>query len=118
MWKYIQFSHCSKITNNQPKQVYIGASARKTVKRLKEHEHAIRCFNDRTTPGEHMMQKHLNDKPRKIEKKINIQNMLNQFHIEIVKKCKNPLDTYLSEALEIKKGTSNMNNMSGNGFIR
>ena len=85
---------------------------------MKEHEHSTRYFNDRTTPGEHMMLKHKENKPRKIERKINIQNMFNQFHVEILKRCKNPLDTYLSEALEIKKGVANMNKMTGNGFIR
>ena len=107
-----------KNCTNQPKQFYIGASGRKAAKRLKDHEHAIRHFNKRTTPGEHMLLKHPTLKPRRIENKVNIPNMLKHFNIEVIKRCKDPLDTYLSEAVTIIKEVPNMNNMMGNGFIR
>ena len=98
---------------------YIGATARKTIKRLEEHEHSVRKFNKRTTSGEHMALKHKRNKPRKsLPNQINFKNLLKHYKVEILKTCKDPLECFISEGLYIKKLSPNLNNHLENGFIK
>ena len=105
-----------KTTNSN----YIGATNRKITKRLEEHEHSIRKFNNRTTTGEHMLLKHKRNKPRKqLPNKINFQNLFKHYKVEILKQCKDPLETYIVEQMNIKKKDSaTLNNYQTNGFIK
>ena len=105
-----------KTTNSN----YIGATNRKITKRQEEHEHSIRKFNNRTTTGEHMLLKHKRNKPRKqLPNKINFQNLFKHYKVEILKQCKDPLETYIVEQMNIKKKDSaTLNNNQTNGFIK
>ena len=65
--------------------------------------------------GEH----HKRNKPRKdLPNKINFNNLLKHYKIEILKKCKDPLECFISEALYIKKESPTINNHLENAFIK
>ena len=98
---------------------YIGATNRKVIKHLEEHEHSIRKLNTRTTPGEHMVLKNKRNKPRKpLPNKINFKNLFKHYKVEILKQCKDPLETYIVECMNIKKSVPTLNNILTNGFIK
>ena len=79
----------------------------------------LRKFNKRTSPGEHMAEKHKRNKPRKnVPNTINFKNLLKHYDIEILKKCKDPLECFISEGIYIKKQSPNINSHLENGFIK
>ena len=89
---------------------YIGATARKAIKILEEHEHSVRKFNNRTSPGEHMAEHHKRNKPRKnVPNKINFKNLLKHYKIEILKKYNDLLECFMTEGIYIKKESPTIN---------
>ena len=114
-------NHCTKnVTDNITKKKnnkYIGASRRIALKRLGEHEQSVRRFNNRTTLGQHMMEKHDNLKPKKFGRQSDFKNLFTHFKPRILKTCKDSLGTFVTEGLAIKYNKPSLNNMQGNGFL-
>ena len=99
-------------------ELYIGASRRPAIDRFSEHEHSTRKFNDRTTLGQHQMEKHINSKPLHIPNKVSFQNLLDNYDLKIEKTAKDTLELFLKEHIQIQKSRPQINNYTGNGFIR
>ena len=104
-------------------QRYLGATARITLGRVNEHESSVRLLNNRTTLGEHML-KHMEEDGMEGELgnvgkngKRDYDNFLKNYEFKIHKKCKDKLETFLTEHYEILKTKPELNNMTGNGFI-
>lgn len=89
---FIYSAQCRKC-----QELYIGASRRPAHERFSEHEHSTRKFNDRTTLGQHLMEKHMSSKPLNIPNKVDYTNLLNQYHLKIEKTAKDTLELFLKE---------------------
>ena len=101
---FIYRAHCLKCQNE-----YIGCSARPASERLKEYESSIRLThqNKRTALGQHKKEKHALEN-----------NDINEIYkFEILAKAKDPLGTFLKEALLIKKHSPVINGQITNGFV-
>ena len=102
---------------------YLGATARITLGRLNEHESSFRLLNNRTTLGEHALE-HMEEDGTDIDSaridrkgRRDYDNFFNTYEFKIHKKCKDTLETFLTEQYEILKIKPELNNMTGNGFI-
>ena len=107
---------CPKPSNNNKPNAYIGASRRKLIKRLKEHEASARRFNDRTSLGEHMLKVHDNLKPTTFPRP-DLNTFFKNFTCQIINHGKDTLDTFLKENLAIKSQKPQLNTMSTNGYF-
>ena len=105
------------LCQNGPQQSYIGASRRRPIHRLKEHEASSRRFNNRTSIGQHMKKHHSDLEPDNITRKVNLPNFFTIFTPNIVERGKDTLDTFIREGLTIRQKNPTMYNMQGNGFV-
>ena len=97
---------------------YVGASRRATPNRFKQHEASVRRFNDRTSLGQHMIAQHPDLKPAEIKReKPQIRTFFERFQPEILRKCSDTLDTFITEGLMISALRPKLNNMNSNGFL-
>ena len=110
---FIYSAQCRKC-----QELYIGASRRPAHERFSEHEHSTRKFNDRTTLGQHLMEKHMSSKPLNIPNKVDYNNLLNQYNLKIEKTAKDTLELFLKEHIQLQKVKPKINNYMENGFIR
>ena len=110
---FVYSAQCKKCN-----ELYVGASRRPSLERFGEHEHSTRKFNDRTTLGQHLLEKHINSKPNIIPNKVSFQNLLNNYSLKIEKSAKDTLDLFIKENIQLQKLKPKINNYTGNGFIR
>ena len=110
---FVYSAQCKKCN-----ELYIGASRRPAHERFGEHEHSTRKYNDRTTLGQHLLEKHLSSKPLNIPNKVNFQNLLNNYDLKIEKTAKDTLELFLKEHIQLQKVSPKINNYMENGFIR
>ena len=99
---------------------YIGCSRKFVDQRFEQHESSVRRYNNITALGQHMCTAHPDLKIPAADVKrgtIDMSNFLKNFTPEILKSCKDTLDTYLWEGLMIRDKKPSLNNMQTNGFI-
>ena len=116
---YIYKFTCNNCTSNtQNNNFYIGASRRKLLKRLNEHEASARRFNNNTSIGEHMVKFHKDLKPKTQRKKgkRDYNAFFKNFTGQIINHGRDTLDMYLKENLAIKTQKPSVNTMLTNGF--
>lgn len=106
---FVYHATCIKCNKNKTENncEYIGVSGCPGKKRYEEHEQSVRCKNDRTSIGQHILQKHKRITNPKIDK---------LFKFKILKNCRDTLEAYLAEDHYIKDCKPTMNNNFGNGF--
>ena len=117
---YVYKFSCNTCSANNITAEYIGASRRSLVNRFSQHEASVRRYNTRTTLGQHMIQSHPELRTTAADQKrgkVDFGNLLQLFTPEILKTCKDTLDTFLWEGLLIRKHKPALNNMLTNGFI-
>ncbi len=98
---------------------YIGASRRPVLGRLQEHESSYRLNNDRTTLGQHEAE-HRNEDGESYEPTRGTRNFgkfFHQYDVNIRKRCRDTLETFISEGMLIVNEKPKLNNMLRNGFI-
>ena len=113
---------CNICAANGKEELYIGASRRRPIHRLKEHEASTRLWNTRSSLGVHMKEKHPELEPSASEKaklrgKVDMTTFLQTFTPSILRYGKDTFDVFLNEGLEIKEKKPSINTMSYNGFI-
>ena len=101
---------------------YIGASRRRPIHRLKEHESSTRLWNDRSSLGMHMMEKHPELEPLatdkiKLRRKVDMAGFFKKFTPSIIHHGRDTFDVFLNEGLKIREENPSINTMSYNGFI-
>ena len=103
---------------NQCGDQYIGASRRPLKNRLQEHESSFRLNNSRTTLGqqasEHRMENNEEYRPKAGTR--DFEKFLEYYDFNIVKKCKDTLETFINEGMLISINKPKLNNMLRNGF--
>ena len=107
-----------KSTNKKPVS-YVGASRRRMVKILGQHEASFRRSNDRTSVGEHMIKHHKELEPKDMPRRgrINFNNLFQHFKPKIIHKAKDTLDLYLKEGIHIQRNKPHINTMHTNVFV-
>ena len=101
---------------------YIGASRRRPIHRLKEHESSTRLWNDRSSLGLHMIEKHPELEPTaaeklKLRRKVDMAGFFKKFNPSIIHHGRDTFDVFLNEGLKIREENPSINTMSYNGFI-
>ena len=98
---------------------YIGASRRPLKNRLQEHESSFRLNNSRTTLGQHAAEhrKESNEIYRPKAGTRDFEKFLEFYNLNIVRKCKDTLETFINEGMLISSNKPKLNNMQSNGFI-
>ena len=108
MRDFVYEATCIKCNKNEEYNgKYIGVSGRPGNKRYEEHSQSVRSKNDRTSIGQHVLQKHKRIRNPKIE---------NIFKFKVLKNCKDTLQAFLAEDHYIKELKPSLNNNFGNGF--
>ena len=95
---------------------YLGASARPASERLKEHEASVRLQNSRTTLGEHILTEHP-PSTAPIKGKRDYDNFFGHYKFRILRKCRDTLESFIYEGLDIARLQPELNVMKCNGFI-
>ena len=97
---------------------YIGASRRPILNRIQEHESSFRINNDRTTLGQHAAKHRHNDGTIYVPTTgtRNFESFFKQYSFDVVKKCKDTLETFINEGMLITSTKPKLNNMLRNGF--
>ena len=103
---------------NQCGDQYIGASRRPLKNRLQEHESSFRLNNSRTTLGQHASEHRMenNEEYRPKAGTRDFEKFLEYYDFNIVKKCKDTLETFINEGMLISINKPKLNNMLRNGF--
>ena len=103
---------------NQCGDQYIGASRRPLKNRLQEHESSFRLNNSRTTLGQHASEHRMenNEEYRPKAGTRAFEKFLEYYDFNIVKKCKDTLETFINEGMLISINKPKLNNMLRNGF--
>ena len=92
------------------------------IDRVKEHESSVRLLNERTTLGEHILHSHP-PSPSKLDKikeqkgKRDFDNFFEHYQFTIKRKCRDTLETFIYEGLDIARTQPELNVMKSNGFI-
>ena len=110
---------CTDKSSNKKPVSYVGASRRRMVKILRQHEASFRRFNDRTSVGEHMIKHHKELEPKDMPRRgrINFNNIFQHFKPKIIHKGKDTLDLYLKEGIHIQRNKPHINTMHTNVFV-
>ena len=102
-------------------ELYIGATGRNAKDRILEHESSIRCRNNRSTLGQHTQTHGPETRSKAIQKrsrKPDLKNLLKIYEFSKLAKGKDVLEVFIREGIAIQKHRPNLNNMSGNGFVK
>ena len=111
--RYIVYQATCQLCNEK----YIGGSARPTSERLNEHEASVRLQNTRTTLGEHVIEKHSSTLPLKTKGRRDYDNFFKFYDFKVRRKCRDTLETFIYEGLDIANIKPGLNNMTTNGFV-
>ncbi len=97
---------------------YIGASRRPILNRIQEHESSVRINNARTTLGQHAARHRHDDSTVYVPTTgtRNFNSFFKQYSFDVVKKCKDTLETFINEGMLITSTKPKLNNMLRNGF--
>ena len=126
---FVYKANCQKCNEE-----YIGCSYRPAKARIGEHESSVRNNNKRTTLGQHMVEHGQDEESdsgatssnenggRPIRDKnerdrVNALELNKSYKFSIVRKCKDSLESFISEGLYIKEEKPKINNCIGNGYI-
>ena len=99
---------------------YIGASARPASERLNEHESSVRLLNSRTTLGDHIRHEHapsISNSTTTSKGRRNYDNFFGHYNFKILRTCRDTLETFIYEGLDIAHLKPELNAMKYNGFI-
>lgn len=104
---------------------YIGASYRPAADRIKEHESSIRLQNDKSALTKHFLQDHHDLLPSPLSQLLNnhhkgsrdMDTFFKNFDFSIIKRCRDTLDTFINEGIEIRDERPEINGKDGNGFV-
>ena len=113
---------CNKSTTITNEQLYNGASRRRPIRRLKEHEASTRLWNKRSALGIHMINNHPDLQPtteqlKNLKGKVDFGTFLTRFTPSILYHGKDTLDVFINEGLYIRDNKPKMNNNLSNGFV-
>ena len=112
-----------KATCTECGEQYIGATARPIAQRLKEHESSVRLQNERSSLSDHLLQAHPHTNntangSRIIKRGVrDYGSFFKLFDFRVQRTCRDTLETFLCEAIEIDKLKPKINTMHTNGFI-
>ena len=112
-----------KATCRECGEQYIGATARPIAQRLKEHESSVRLQNERSSLSDHLLQAHqptsnATNGSRVIKKGArDYKSFFRLYDFSVQRTCRDTLETFLCEAIEIEKLKPKINTMHSNGFI-
>ena len=102
-------------------ELYIGATGRYAKDRILEHEQSTRCRNNRSTLGQHIQTHGQETHSKAIQKrsrKPDLKNFLKIYEFTKLAKGKDVLEVFIREGIAIHKYKPNLNNQSGNGFVK